>query len=138
MNVLFVDEDYEPFLTVKALQARHPSDLFKCVSSIQLALKELETCDYDLLVLDIMLPSDERLIPGSSEKSGLYAGLVLGAAIESEKVIMKKKPKLLYLTALDVNLHSPLIELRNKIGNKLICKPIHPDSLYEILIENIN
>ena len=77
MRILFIDEEVEVEVLAKSIQARHPSDKVVLIDDLKAAREKLWSEKFDVIVMDIMMPSDDDAVPGSSDESGPITGLLL-------------------------------------------------------------
>jgi CheY-like chemotaxis protein len=133
MKVLFVDEDWEVEVLAKVLQARHIKDDFDIADTLAIAREKIWNGKYDVIVMDVMMPADETAVPQSSEKAGLLSGLLLFDMIRADAKCPNYRTPIVILTGLLANEHPRLVEAQKKCGEFFQTKPIHPDTLYDLL-----
>jgi len=139
MKTLFVDEDWEIEVLLNVLRARHPEDEFDLAETLDQARKAIWAVKYDILVLDVMMPSDDVVVPKSSDKAGLLSGLLLKDLIRSDANCPNKDTKIIILTGLLPSEDSKVTEAQQIQGDLFLQKPMHPDAMYEILArESVN
>ena|SRR5258707_6580045 len=133
MKALFVDDDLETEVLVKVLRARHPSDSFDLADTLPDARKSIWSEKYDVIVFDIMMPADDMAAPGSSEDAGLISGLLLLDLMRSDPKCPNQKTRPVVLTGLVPAEHTKVASAQKSFGESFMQKPMHPDTVYEIL-----
>ena len=133
MKILFVDDDYEIAMTVRALKARYPDCEIILANSIRKTVEILSTDKFDRIVLDIMFPGGDELVPGSEKFGGLFTGIKLGEMIAAGFFPLNRASIVYYLTALDSSNHEAVADLQKRIDEKLIFKPVHTTELATLI-----
>lgn len=137
MNVFILDEDWEVEVLCKALSARHPEDSFTLVDTLEDAVKTLWSKKFDVLVLDIMVPADDKAVPRSTELAGLISGLLLYDQLSKDTSCVNARTPFLFLTGLIANQHPKVKAAKEKYGTRFLHKPVHPETLYKHISEAI-
>jgi len=130
MKVLIVDEDLQVQVLFKVLNNMYTDDTFKIVYNLHDAKHTIWNEKFDILVIDIMLPSDEDAVPGSSQDGGVISGLQLIDLIKNDKNCINYKTPIVLLTGVPSVLHSRIKEAEETYCGKYFQKPIKPDALY--------
>jgi len=133
MKILFVDDDYEIAITVRALRNRYPDNEISLSNSIKKTIELLASQKYDKIVLDIMFPGGDDLVPGSEKSGGLFTGIRLEEMIRNNLFPHNSDSDVYFLTALDSGNHKEILEIQNKMSDKLIFKPVHTTELASII-----
>lgn len=133
MKALFVDDDLETEVLVKVLRARHPDDSFDLADTLPDARQKIWSEKYDVIVFDIMMPADETAAPGSSEDAGLITGLLLLDLMRGDPKCLNQITRPVLLTGLVPSEHSKVAAAQKAFGESFMQKPMHPDTVYEIL-----
>jgi CheY-like chemotaxis protein len=138
MNVFILDEDWEVEVLVRVLQSRHPADSFVLADNLRDGRRKLWSEKFDVVVLDVMIPSDEEAVPGSSQKSGLLSGLVLHDLLRTDPACANREAPIIILTGLLPSESPRLVSAKAAMGGKFIQKPVHPDKLYNAILGAFN
>ena len=133
MKILFIDEEVEIEVLARVIQTRHPNDIILLVDDLMTAREKLWSTKFDVAVVDIMMPSDDKAVPGSSDESGLISGLLLMDMVQADKGCVNKETPFVILTGLSPKEHPKVREAEQKFGKNFIIKPDHPDILYEAI-----
>jgi CheY-like chemotaxis protein len=134
MKVLFVDEDWEIDTLARVLQARYPEDTFEVVDGLFKAKQRIWSEEWDILVLDIMMPVDGDAVPRSIEDAGLLSGVRLAELIAGDSACPNSRTPVVFLTGLSAGESSELADLRARQAQCFLPKPIHPDYLHSQLV----
>jgi CheY-like chemotaxis protein len=133
MKILVIDEDLEVEVLVRVLRNQHPTDEFALAESLAQGLELARSRKWDVIVVDLMMPADEKAVPGSSEQAGLIAGIRLIEHIQKEKDNANNTTPLVILTALPEEGHPEVKRAKEKYKERFVQKPVHPVRLYEVL-----
>lgn len=133
MRVLFVDEEWDIEITVKALRNRYPEDEFCLADRLRDAKAELWSRVFDVVVLDIMMPSDDSAVPNSSDEGGLVSGLLLYKMVRSDPQCPNVGSCFLLLTGVMPEVHPAIANAQVEFGDRFLRKPIHPERLFSAI-----
>ena len=137
MKALFIDEDLEVEVLVNALQDRHHQDSIRLADNLGIACQMLWSEKFDVVVVDIMMPADNDAVPGSEDESGLLSGLLLITLVQKSKDCPNQKTRFIILTGLIPDEHEMVEQAQKKYDTRFLVKPVHPDTMYEVMLDAI-
>lgn len=132
LKILFVDEDVEIEVTKNVLASRRPEHEFSIAWSLRIARDLLWSTKFDVVVLDIMLPSDDSVVPGSSSDGSLTSGVKLFELIRASSCPNRDTPVVVLTGVSDE--HPEILQLKKTLGPNFLSKPLHPDSLWHSIM----
>ena len=138
MKVLMVDDDrYEIQALVDILAVRHPKDEFESTFNLREARNQIWSKKYDAIVLDIIMPPNDEIVPRTSHEAGLISGLRLMDMIRRDRKCPNNRTPITLLTASMSDEHPRLKLARRELGKNFVQKPIHPDLLYDVIMKSV-
>lgn len=133
MNALFLDDDLAVEVSAEVLQDRHPEDSIEFVYTLEQAHEKVTSRKYDVLVIDLMMPPNEKVAPGSSGDGGIISGLRFIEEMQKDRKCLNCDTPIIILTGVPTEEHKDLLDAVKKYGDRFITKPVGPEELYESL-----
>lgn len=129
-KILFIEDNETQISIIKFLKLRYNHDI-TWATNVESALENINSQDFDFYIIDIMMNSNEELLPSNGlNKNGRTTGILLIKKINE----LKKSPKILVLSARD-DLNK---ELENVNILSYFIKPTSPHTINNIIEQNIN
>lgn len=138
MKVLFIDDDIQTEILYEVLKAQYPKDNMSLVYKLYDAHQILWSLKFDVMVLDIMMNGDEKVVPGSTEKGGVLAGLLLLDMVRIDKSCINQKTPVILLTGVPAKRHPKIAAAEIEHKGRYFTKPVRPDVLYETIARMIH
>lgn len=137
MNVLFVDEGLDVERLVSSLRKRRPDDRFELKHDLKQAFEALFRVKFDVIVMDMWMPGDDVLVPGSEDDHGIAAGLRLSEFVRTAGNCVNQATPIVVLTGLHETELKSVPGSDRLSGYTLLSKPIRIDDLLSVLIGHV-
>src|SRR5689334_20780237 len=123
MRFFFLDEDLDVEITIRILRSRYPEHTFDLADNLEDCKTLIYNAKYDVLVLDIMLPANNAIVPRSGDMAGLLTGLLLRDLIKADRDCINQKTPIVLFTGLIVDEDPAIKNAQKQCGKFFLQKP---------------